>query len=53
MAQAGACKAPHAGSIPAVAFMIWQVIGLAFIILVVAGPLLIVLLLGITSNDDT
>lgn len=33
--------------------MIWDIAGLAFIIFVVVGPLLVVLLLGIRSGDET
>jgi hypothetical protein len=31
----------------------WNIIGFAFIILAIVGPLLVVLFLGIRSDDDT
>lgn len=33
--------------------LVWNIIGLVFIVLVVGGPLLIVLLIGITNKDET
>jgi hypothetical protein len=31
----------------------WNILGLAFILFVVVGPLLLVLLIGITNDDET